>query len=247
MATTGSGTSSAAAILPGSFTLAQWISRWRARLDDTLEPYLWSNDELTEYVDTLQKQLVAEMPILEDREDATICNISLVQGDGSIDLSMQRILRIEKAWIDGEVSPLTIVSSAYMDAYYGDWQGVDTTVAQNTPTVLVTQGMGTGKAWLYPPLASATGTLKMLVYRLPLLDLGYGDHSSEYLEIDKYAHLLIHGILQQAYLKQGADTYDPKRSDRHGILWRADEEKIRRMVLRERPTSYQTELPEGLF
>lgn len=238
MATTGSGTSAPAQPTGGSYTLAQLVSRWRSALDDTVEEYLWSNDELTSYADKLQKELVAELPILEDRTDDTICNVAIVQGNGLIDLSMQRIITIKKAWIDGQAEPLHVYTSAQMDANYGDWQGVEVAVTQATPTILVLPGMGVDKAYLYPPLDEATGTLKLLVYRLPLLDLDYDIHSSEYLEIDKYAHLLIHGIMWQAYLKNDADTFDQKRAEQQRVYWEGadgkggDREQIRRMVYR---------------
>jgi len=84
------------------------------------------------------------------------------------------------------------------------------------------------------------GTLKLVVHRLPLVDLDYTTHSAQSLETDKYVHLFTNGIMWQAYLKQDADTYDPKKAERHRVLWEGenghggDKEKIQVMVLKER-------------
>lgn len=235
MATSGSGTSTPITGVGGSYTLAQLVSRWRQRLDDTEAPYLWSDDEITEYCDTLQKMLVAEIPILDDREETSICDVALVQGDGLVELS-PRITRIVRARLDGEDRFLDIVDAEYMSDNYPDWD--DPSYTQDTPTMLIVKGVGPNKAYLWPPLDAVTGTLKLQVYREPLLDLVYSQHSTEFLEIDQYAHLLVHGIMWQAYLKQDSDVYDPRRAEQHRIYWEGenghggDKERIRRMVLR---------------
>lgn len=235
MATTGSGTSTPAASPVGSYTLAQLVEQWRERLDDTSgdEP-LWANSEFAGFADKLQKMLAAEMPVLEDRTTPEVCEVSLVQGDGLISLN-SRITFIKRAKIDGQTYPLQIADSDYMDINYPGWD--DAGVTEGTPTILVTQGVGPDKAYLYPPCDGAK-TLRLVVYRLPLVDLDYASHSGQPLELDKYAHLLVHGIMWQAYMKQDSDTYDKQKAEAQRVLWEGvngkggDKEQIRRMVLR---------------
>ena len=143
---------------------------------------------------------------------------------------------IKRARLSGQSTPLQIQHQDFMDAYHSDWDG--DTPTEGVPTILVTEGVGYDKAYLYPVLAAATGTLNLVVYRLPLVDLNYTAHSGQALELDKYAHLFVHGIMWQAYLKQDSDTYDKKRAEEQRVLWEGrdghggDKEQIRRMVLR---------------
>lgn len=239
MATSGSGVSIPAVhAFTGSYTLLQLIAQWRARLDDVLEPYLWSNEELTSYADYLQKLLAVDLQLFEDRTTAEICNVSLVQNDTVVTVS-PRIVVIRKARIDGDDNFLDLVSDTYMDSQSPGWESE----ASGVPNKLIARGIGPNKVRIHPPLAAATATLLLVVRRLPLVDLDYDSHGGDSLEVDKYAHLLIHGIMNQAYLKQDSDTYDPKKAEQHRVLWEGkdglggDKEKIRRMVLRERSST----------
>jgi hypothetical protein len=228
-------------------TLAQRVTAWREMLDDTEELYLWSNDELTSYADNLQKQIAADIPLLIDRSTSAICEVSLSQSDGLIDLD-PRIIRITRAKIDGESRFLVLQDSEHMDTYYPEW---DSTADEDTSTILVVNGVGTDQAFLYPPMDDS-GTLKLVVVRLPLVTLDWTTHNAVAMELDKYAHLFIHGIMRQAYLKQDTDTYDRLRSEQHRVLWEGenggggDMEKIRLMVhrLSSRP---QTASPMRAF
>lgn len=234
MATSGSGTSVVATpIAPGSYTLGQLVGFWRDRLDDKVGPdYLWSNEEFTEYVDSIQKQLCTELLLLLDRHGAEVCQYQLVQGNGLIDIS-PRLLHIVRAVVDGSTQFLELAHASDMDNGYPiGWDTAAT--AQAEPKTLVIRDMGLNKVYLYPPMLAATGLLKLVAYRLPLVDLVWATHSTLPLEIDRYSHLLMHAVMQQAYLKQDAETYDPDKAEQHGVLWEKDKEKIRRMVNMER-------------
>jgi hypothetical protein len=222
----------------GSYTLGQLVTKYRRRLVDEIGTPLWSDDEFTEFIDMLQKMICADFRILEDRSTTSVCSVDLVQGSGLVSVS-PRITHIVRGRVDGETAFLTLKTSAEMDDEYGaDWESAS--VTQDMPTILVTKGMGLNKVYLYPPLdVVAGGTLKLAVYRLPLVDLDYTTHNAQYLEIDKYVHLLFNGVMWQAYLKQDADTYDPKKAEQHRVFWEGkdgsggDKDKIQRMVLRE--------------
>lgn len=236
MATTWNGWSVPAAEATGNFTLQQLVDKWRARLDDILAPYLWSNEELTEYADFLQKMIFAEMLHFEDRRTPAVCQVALVQGD-TLKTVSNRILKISRARLASQTNWLNIVDAADMDSRYPGW---DTVAApQAIPHTLVTTGMGEGEVYLYPPLLAATDSLRLVVFRKPLVDLDWNAHSGSPLEIDRFAEFLVHGIMWQAYQKQDADTYDPQKAEAQRILWEGadtkggDKEKIRRIILKE--------------
>lgn len=234
MANSGVGTSAPVDVaqLNGSYSLAQLVSRWRRKLDDALTPYLWSNDELTEYADNLQKQLCAEFFLIEDRRTPEICSISLVQGDSLLALS-PRILKIKLAYIEGADTQLKVRTADFMDENFPGW---DSDTTQGDPVYLVTRGVGMGEAWLYPVMPEA-GTLNLVVYRLPLFDLDYSEHAGMSLEIDRFAHLLTHGIMWQAYDKNDDGANNPLKAEEQRVLWEGrnglggDKEKIRKMAM----------------
>jgi hypothetical protein len=133
--------------------------------------------------------------------------------------------------------PLSLLPASQMDAYRVGW---DTAEAESgTPKILVYSGVGTAKAYVYP-LADAAYTMRLVVFRNPLVDLDFASHHAEQLEIARFAHLITNGVMYQAYLKQDADAYDPKKSEQHRVLWEGqdghggDKERIRRLVIKEK-------------
>lgn len=237
MAIFGSGTSTVAAPLSaGSYTLSQLVDRWRKRLDDIADPYQWSNDVLTEHADTLQKMILNEMTHVTDRTTPEVCEVALVADDGLITLS-PRIIGVIEAKLDSGTSPLQIRSSAHMDLNYNGWFRAAATGAPSN--IIIVDGVGYGKAFIYPKLAAVSDTLRLTVVRGPLVDLDWAAHSGAPLEIDRFAHLLAHGVMWLAYTSNDGDGGDPKKAESHRILWEGvngkggDKEKIRRMILRE--------------
>ena len=211
----------------GGITLADIISGIRLLLDDTETPYLWSNDELTSYLNKTINELCYDMPLIEDGTTSAVCNYSLSTGDSLITLD-SRVLIIKKAKLTSQSDPLELRTAQYMDANYSDWLNAD----NDEPTTLVTEGVGTGKVRLYPPTDS-TDNLWLTVYRKQIVDLDYDTDSATQPEIPVIIHdRLDNGILYRAYSKQDADTYDAKKVRDHRALWLEDKEMIRRGVLK---------------
>lgn len=258
MATSGGGTSSPVSSgLTGSYTLGQLISMWRRRLDDEAEPYLFSNELLTECADRVQKELAAEMPILEGRTEAAVFQIPLVAGDGIVTVS-PRITRVVSARLVGETDKLAVVDSALMDRACGPaWAETELvgevlhlTAEHGTPQYFVLDGFGPGKAVVYPPLEAATATVELYALRAPLLDLDYDAHAAEYLEVDRYAHLLVYGIMYHALTMRDAETGAGKSAEQYRVLWEGqdghggDKERIKRLVWKARMASATTEVQD---
>lgn len=236
MATSGSGTGTPITGGTGT-TLATIVSRLRQRLDDVNEPHLWSNDELTELIARLQRELVVELQLLPDRETSGIALMTVAQGMGAFTMD-PRIVEVKHAELDG--TDLTIVSSDTMDKTTPGWD--DATVVEDVPTTLV---VDVGR--LYPPMAAATGTLRMIVTRRPLLDLDYGSHSELPLEIDVYVPYIYSGVMNLAYAKHDTDAESLPRAAYHAAQWKIDHETIRREVLRTRVGVHTQQYSEGII
>jgi len=75
--------------------------------------------------------------------------------------------------------------------------------------------------------------LTLNVYRLPLNDISETSSTFELVDV-RHQRALVHYMKYLAYLKQDADTYDPKSSERARNVWDGIVEDVRREVRRKR-------------
>lgn len=217
----------AAASSSGARTLAELVARWRLRLDDNSSPYLWSNQELTDYMNVCINSLCREIPIIEDATTASICQVAVSIGSEILSIS-DRIVWLKRAKLDSDTRPLSFASVDYMDQNIDDWEDAAGADVQ----YLITDGVGTDKVRIYPP-SLVTDTLRLSVVRLPLADMVYASDSASVPEIpSKYQDLLDNGVMYYAYLKQDTDTMDMKKADYHLGLWKKNLEEIKRSMVK---------------
>lgn len=210
-------------------TLAQLVSRWRNRLDDSQEPYLWSNEELTTYFNAAVNLLCHEVSVIEDASTASVCSITVTAADPTYTLS-DRVVFIKRAKISTRTEPLVLADVGDMDGTNTDWENVD----DDVPTTLIKDGLGTGVIRLYPG-PSANATLTLTVSRLPLVDLVYATHSATTVEVpDKYLYLIDNGVFYFAYLKDDTDTHNNKKAEEMYKLFMNDIERIKRSADKSR-------------
>jgi len=210
-------------------TLADIVSRTRSRLDDMVEPYLWSNNDITDCLNEVINELCRDMPMIEDSTGTTVCRYSITKDDPLVNLN-SRITILKKARLASQNDPLLLRNAHWMDANYPGWESS----ASGLPTILITEGVGTGKARIYPP-PNANDTLWVSVYRLQLVDMFWATDQTYQPEIPAIYHdKLFNGILWKAYSKQDVDTLDLKKVAAHERMWLRDKEEIRRAVLKSR-------------
>lgn len=210
-------------------TLGELVTRWRKILDDDTEPYLWSNDELTNNVNFVINQLCFEIGLIEDSTTSSICEVTVTTPTAIYSVS-DRITYISRAKLDSQTQPIPIRTVPWMDVNISDWENADA----DEPQYLLTEGIGTNKVRIYPP-PDANDTLYLTVWRLPLADLDYTTDVNNSPEIHtKYHQYLDNGVYWQAYGKQDADTYDPEKAVYHLGLFDDDKESIKRADIKYR-------------
>lgn len=213
----------------GGLTLATIVARLRNRLDDAVEPYLWSNEELTDYVNEVLNELCRDIPIIEDGTNTQMCRYSVLAGETLVNLN-QRITVVKKGKLESQPRPLAVRTAQWMDASYPDWENA----AAGVPSILVTEGVGTDRARLYPP-STADEVLWLTVYRLQLVDMFWGTDQDYQPEVPaRYHDKLFNGVLMKAYGKQDVDTFDAKKQVAHERQWLRDKEEIKRAVVKSR-------------
>jgi hypothetical protein len=220
-------------------TLADLRRRARARLDDELAPYLWSDSELLDYInDTVRDAAVrATLSIQDD------VAITLIPGTNKYSLPSS-IMEVNAVYLTSRPSN-TLRRTSFRAQR--DYRPVVTQTGTPHAYALdqTTAGLGDYAGTFIRTITfintpSIADTAMLDVTRLPALL----EDSDAVPEMDEFWHPdLVFGITGLAYLKKDADTFDPKRSvrdlqlfeDRFGV-------RIPASVMRERQTDVPLEI-----
>lgn len=173
----------------------------------------------------------------------SICHIS-IDTDGTVKYPIDsRIIRISRARLTGETSNMDIYRDGglqYLDSYAPDWENAD----EGTPTMLLTEGVGTDKVMIYPPSDTAV-ILKLTVFRIPLLPLASLD-SSAIPEIPVRFHKYIdNGVYKRAYAKDDEETFKPGLCEKYTKEFDLDKNTIIEIQARMNYSEQSAAAPEG--
>ncbi|MBF0339451.1 MAG: hypothetical protein HQL95_00630 [Magnetococcales bacterium] len=193
--------------------LEHLIGYARSRLDDLVEPYLWSDQELTQYANQAVIEACLRADLLQDDQTIAICSINVVAGQERYPLHPKVIL-IKRATMMGNrprrVLPKS-TTAALMQAFpdYPDQDG--------TPEYFV-QDVGSSQIGLFPrPVADEV--LQLLVSRLPLSDLVHG---ADIPEIHPMHHAaLVYWMVHEALLKEDSETRNEQKAMQYLQLFEA--------------------------
>lgn len=179
------------------------ISAVRIRLDDLNKPFLWSDDEITLYLNEAEREAAERAQLIEDDRTPRVVEIALRANIGEYDLH-ESVLAIVRAKIDGQANPLTLTTRDKLDAQVKDWES-----ETGEPKRFLDDEH---RIVLYP-IPTTAGVLRLRVKRLPIdpLDLAEKTRGPEIHE--RHHYRMIDWALRCAYLKPDADTFDQKRAD----------------------------------
>lgn len=205
-------------------TLSQLLTLVANRLDDTKEPYLWSDEELTSYANQRINEICQAVPAIRDDSTAAICTISVIAGTRSY-ATDPRIIYIHEAKLDLEDIPLERMTFGEMRNFNKAWKTIS-----ETPRTFFTD-MELDRITLYPnPIVN--DTLRLNVIRHPLVPLDYTAAESTSPEIpERFHELLVPGITSLAMLKADAETEDLVRAKNDLVGWKMNLEQIKRFYL----------------
>ena len=140
-------------------TLADLIVMYRAQAFDNAEPYFCSDELLTIYANEGQDEACRRGELLRSAS-APFCTVAFSAGDESVALD-PRIIRIKSVRVNDKIA--RVITDDQMGEMFPEW--MDDT-SRSEPTHLV-EGVETGRLYLWPRPA-ASGTVKLVVHRLPL-------------------------------------------------------------------------------
>lgn len=175
----------------------------REELDDTVEPYLWSNEFLADCATDAQNEACRRARLIVDSDTEDIAEIDLEANTATYALD-PRVIRVERAIVDGESLPLRFMLRRHMDAQRPGWEDEEAA----TPEIIIPD-WSSRKIRLFPA-PDAVGTLRLTVIRLPLAPLN--DLDDEFEIPEHFQRNLRHWIKHRAFLKHDSETLDKKAS-----------------------------------
>lgn len=201
-------------------TLADLILEARTSLDDLIVPYLWSDADILSYINPSIERLCQDAYLIFDDYTTAIVTIPVTAGVYYYPKD-SRIIRVREVRMDLQTYPLTMRTRDWLEHHYPTW----TTATAGDPKI-VCENIRTGYIRLIPtPLRN--DTMRLVVYRLPLVPLSLSDTTQSPEFESKYHKYLKHGILARAYLKQDNEAYDAVKAEYHRIRFEgSDDGKI---------------------
>ena len=191
-----------------SYDLETLTARWRRDMEDTVEPYLWSDDEIREYFDEAQEAFCYKVDVLNHE-----LTISYTASDPWVTIPWY-VTRVRDA-----ETPEGRTVSLYNYEEFREYMKTDdygiyslaTDWKQKTgsyPEAMITD-MEKNKGRLYP-IPTADGTFTALVYRLPLKVL----EDTEEFEVTEREHqrCILLKARSLGYKKHDSETYDSAKS-----------------------------------
>lgn len=174
-------------------------------LDDIAEPYLWSDEELLDYLDEAQEEAARRARLFLDATTTAIVTITLVAGTAVYALD-PRVIRVERARVVGQEMPLRLLLTRDLDARLANWE------ASIDPVSAAVVDWQTDSL-RFVGIPQAAGTVNLQVIRRPLEPLVNMDQELEIRQ--HHTRNLIHWIAHRAYQKRDAETYHHDKSEMH--------------------------------
>lgn len=195
---------------------SDFLALVRRELADTVEPYLWSDADLYQYMNEAEAEFARDTKCILDSE--TYTDIPYTLNSGWINYDPE-IIDIKRA-VSGSGHVLQVMTEEefsdlmYVDDYgqrsKGRWE--DET---GTPSHLLLN-LSTDEIRMYP-IPTVADTLDMYVWREPLNIL---DGDSVGFEIPKrFIYMLMYKMKAMAYSKQDFETFDGDKRTDNLLLW----------------------------
>lgn len=182
---------------------------FRLAARDTVAPYLWSDEELNDYADDADNEACRRSHLLVS---STGDVAEAVFAAGSLTTYLNKaVIAIRRARMSSSTAPLRLASARDMDCLLPGWESA----TPSAPRYLVTDYQA-GQVCVCPP-PDADDILKMTVVHAPLspMEEDTDEPSTPY----RYHRSLVHWMLQRAYSKPDADTFDANKASREDDLF----------------------------
>lgn len=191
--------------------LEQLRRRFRVLAKDTVEPFLYADDDIADWLTDAEAQACMRGRLLLDDYTPSVCVVPVVAGTHSYKLHAklyELVLVRFKATGDTRSDPVRLVSREWMDDNVRDWRDADNwsyTSASRRYAVQSETGLR------IVPAPDVAGELLIEGYRLPLKPLA---NDTDRPEIHEASHeKLVQWALYRAFSVPDSESFDPQRSE----------------------------------
>lgn len=209
-------------------TPAELLGTYRREMDDTVQRYLWSDDDVFGYIDDAQRRFCQLTRGISDATSVA-CTVALTAGEpfSALHPSIRQIRSAQLASTGRSLQILDLEQAAALrrDDYGAHLTGGLTLLPG--PVWAGVIGVEDSKIrWVDVP--EADDTAQLVIYRSPLRVVA--ESSAELpLEVsDDYSDALLYWARHRGYLKHDVETFDQKQADRFEAKFIARCAEIRR-------------------
>lgn len=186
------------------------IDIWRRHVDDVATPFLWSDEEVLEYLNDAQNEAARRTRYFVDSTTTAVAQMVVTQASGGLVALDPRVLFVRNARIAASL-PLARRTMQDMQSCDPYWQDA----GASKPRVFIPDYQ-TGKL-LFWPAPDADYTVKLTVVRDPLVEVTKEDDPLELPA--RYLRNLRHWMAYRGYSKPDKETYDPQRAGQELVLF----------------------------
>lgn len=186
--------------------LKSLIERFRVEANDIQEPPLWTDQEITGWLNEAQEQACLRGRLLMEDSNSSVCRIKLTQGTSTYKLhpALYEISSIRLVGTASMSRQLSIVSREWMDSRMANWRECQQParwVIQDETSLRIVGTFADGSE------------LKLEGYRLPLHPMC---SDSDEPEIHRASHLqLLHWVKHQAFSKLDVEGLNAGQASKH--------------------------------
>lgn len=211
-------------------TPGELLQRFRREMVDTVEPYLWLDEEVFAYADSAQTWFVRLTGGIAD-SSSYLTKIEVVPGESWYDLD-SKILKVRAVTVASTGRRLEVVSpETAQDKGFVFRPGL------TGPTRGLITGLEDHKVRVWP-VPNVADTLELSVLRLPF---GRIDSDDCRIEVPEQHHEnLLLWMKSRAYLKPDAETFDRSKSQDFESAFRAYCAQVQAELSRQRRSAGTT-------
>jgi hypothetical protein len=184
--------------------LIDLINLFRREVDDTVAPYLWSDEEIIDFANDAQDEACRRARLLIDSTTPELCQLNVPLANEGLVLLDERTLFVRHARIEGGHRALQRATVRDLDAKHWNWRD-----HPPRPPVAFVTDYETGKLLLWPR-PDTDVTLRLTVVRLPLVQMNDGQDRPEI--NPRLQRSLRFWMMFRAYSKQDSQANDPKKA-----------------------------------
>lgn len=186
--------------------LGELIFRFRSATNDKVQPYFWSDDEVTQWLNDAQEEAAIRGRLIHESDSDSLCEIKTTAGKATYWLKPQMYEITHASWDeDGTRSYclLSLTSTEELDKTDRQWR----TRPASVPHSVIQSDRSVRLA----PAPKGDGTLIIEAYRLPISQMESLDDEPE---INQAHHRhLVSWALHRAFSVPDAEMFDPSRSE----------------------------------